>query len=344
MSVEDKDMRQHPSPYVALEADRWLARLRAPDCNSADRSQFQDWLARHPMHWQAYNQAEQLWSAAAQTQDAEMVALADAVLLRARQRRLAGPRRKRILRWAAAIVVVIAGAAGVMRSGWLTSAPPAAMYSTAIGEIRSFTLPDGSVITLNTDTLLQVRIGVRARTVTLQRGEAQFKVAPDRQRPFTVDTPQAAVTAVGTVFQVRSIDASTEVSLLEGRVHVAPAQAETDIAQRQELVPGDRLVAKTGAPWVRSRVDVEAAQGWLSGRLVFDSVPLRQAVEDFNRYSQRKLRIADPVSGAILIQGIFNAGDTDSIALALQYAYPLSVDERGSEVVLRRKLPRCADC
>jgi transmembrane sensor len=195
-------------------------------------------------------------------------------------------------------------------------------------------LPDNSVITLNTDTLLQVSLGAHARSVTLQRGEAQFKVAHDPRRPFTVTTPQVAVTAVGTVFQVRDTDAATEVLLLEGRVKVAPAGATS---QPQELAPGDRLLARAGEPWQRGRANLDAARGWLSGRLVFDSIPLCQAVEEFNRYSRRKLRIADPAIGDIPIDGVFNAGDTDSITLALQYAYPLRVEDRGAEIVLYHK-------
>lgn len=336
MNVEDWDMRQSPSESVAMAADRWLARLRSPDCGANDRKRFQDWLAQHPMHWQAYNHAEQVWSAAAQAQDAEMVALADAVLSRARQRRQSAPRRVRMMGWAAVVVVTIGAAIGVMSSGWLTPEPAAVMYSTAIGEIRSFTLSDSSVITLNTDTVLQVRMGSRARTLTLQRGEAQFTVAADARRPFTVDTPQAAVTAVGTVFQVRHTRAETEVSLLEGRVKVRPADVERKHAQLQDLTAGDRLVAQAGKPWQRGRVDVDAANGWLSGRLVFDAIPLRQVVDEFNRYSRRKLRIDDPAIGDIPIEGIFNAGDTDSIALALQHAYRLQVDDRGPEIGLRR--------
>ncbi|EIL98356.1 hypothetical protein RHOFW104T7_11880 [Rhodanobacter thiooxydans] len=334
MNLEGRDTHMHPTESVAMEAGRWLARLRSPECSASDRARFQEWLARHPTHWQAYNHAEYLWLAAAQARDPEMDALADSILLRARQRRQSAPRRVRLLGWAAAVVLMFGTVAGVIKSGWLTTGPTALTYSTAIGEIRSFTLPDGSVITLNTDTVLQVSMGTRARAVTLQRGEAQFKVAHDPRRPFTVTTPQVAVTAVGTVFQVRDTDAATEVLLLEGRVKVTPAGATT---QQQDLTPGDRLQVKAGKPWLRSRANLDAAHGWLSGRLVFDSIPLRQAVEEFNRYSRRKLRIADPAIGDIPIDGVFNAGDIDSITLALQYAYPLRVDDRGAEIVLHHR-------
>jgi transmembrane sensor len=337
MKLEERDMPMHPTEPVAMEADRWLARLRSPDCRADDRASFQEWLARHPTHWQAYNHAEHLWLAAAQARDPEMNALADSILLRARQRRQSAPRRARMLGWAAAVVLMFGAVAGVMEGGWLTTKPATLTYSTAIGEIRSFTLPDSSVITLNTDTVLQVSMGTHARAVNLRRGEAQFKVAHDPQRPFTVTTPQVVVTDIGTVFQVRDTGASTEVLLLEGRVQVMPADSRQQAVQRQDLVPGDRLLAKADTPWLRSRANLDAANGWVSGRLVFDSTPLRQAVEEFNRYSRRKLRIADRAIGDIRIDGVFNAGDIDSITLALQAAYPLRVEDRGFEIVLHHR-------
>lgn len=336
MNVEDRDMRQHPSESVALEAERWLARLHSPACSSIDRQRFQDWLAEHPMHWQAYNQAEYLWAAGAQAQDPELVALADQVLRRVRRAGGAPQYRKRWLGLAAIVTAVATVAVvGLVWSGWLARQPMAVTYATAIGEIRAFTLADNSVITLDTDTVVQVRIARRERTVTLQRGQAQFKVAHDPRRPFIVGTPQAFVTAIGTVFQVRSTGATTEVTLLEGRVRVT--QAPEAGAQGQELMPGDRLVARTGAAWLHSRADVAAANGWLSGHLVLDAMPLRQAVEEFNRYSQRKLRIGDQAIGDIAVEGVFNAGDVDSVVLALQYTYPLYADDRGSEIVLRQR-------
>lgn len=337
MNVTGGDMDKRPPESAAEQADAWLARLRSPECNSADRACFQAWLARDPAHWQAYNNAEHVWTQVESLHDdPQLAAMADQVLVSAR-RRQAAPRSGRWLGWAAAAVLMLGiGTFGVMRGDWFAPAP--AVYTTAIGEIRSFTLEEGSVVTLNTDTVLEVRIGRRVRDLSLQRGEAQFKVARDARRPFTVHAPQVTVTAIGTVFQVRSTGVDTEVSLLEGKVRVTPPDISNGAQQALELAPGERLVATAGKPkWAREPLDADAATGWLSGRLVFDSVPLRQAVDEFNRYSQRKLRIGDPALGDIPIQGIFNAGDTESIALALQYAYPIRVDDNGQEVVLHRK-------
>lgn len=333
MSERDPSMRPDPSPSIDQQAEAWLARLNAPDCGPDDRRRFQHWLAQHPAHWQAYHRAEQLWAAAARVQDPALLALAE---------RLASPRRKpsRRLRWLAglgAAAAVAAVAVGLVAGGWFAPAPAATTYATAIGEIRAFTLPDDSVITLDTDTVVQVRMGRRTRAIALQRGQARFTVAHDARRPFVVATSMAQVVALGTVFQVRRRDEATVVDLLEGRVRVEPVVDDRSRTAGQVLSAGERLSAYADRPWTIATIDPAAADGWLSGRLVFDAMPLKEAVETFNRYSRRKLRIDDPTVASIPIDGVFNAGDTDSIVLALQYAYPLRAEERGGEVILHRK-------
>lgn len=336
MNMDDDARAPGPSAAVARQAEHWLARLHAPDCDRVQRARFQDWLAEHPSHWQAYNRAEQLWAAAAQVQDPVLDALADQVVLRAGGRRRPPVARRRVLGWAAVAATAVL-AVGLAGTGWWSRPPAALTYATAIGEIRSFTLDDDSVVTLDTDTVLQVRMDRHARMLSLQRGQAQFKVAHDPRRPFTVTTPQAVVTAIGTVFQVRNAGRVSTIELLQGQVQVTPGTVPAVARQAQVLHPGERLVAYADAPWVRGPAHLDAADAWLSGRLVFDAVPLRQAVGEFNRYSQRKLRIIDPAVAAIPIAGVFDAGDTDSIVLALQYAYPLRAEQQGAEVVLRHR-------
>lgn len=338
MSAQDRDHR-YPSDAVFRQAERWVARLHSSACPADDRKRFQDWLARHPTHWLAYNRTEQLWTAAERMNNPDITAMADMVLVRARQKQNAAPRRRRIQVAAVAAVIVIAGLPALfMLAGRQQPPEPAPLaygYGTAIGEIRSVTLPDRSVVTLNTDTLLQVRIGRHARTVTLRRGEAQFDVAADASRPFTVETARVTVTALGTVFQVRSNDAQTDVGLLAGRVRVRSTTSGK--LSTVDLVPGRRLVARADTAWQISRLDTDAAHGWLKGQLVFDATPLRQAVDEFNRYSSRKFRLADPETGELRIHGIFNAGDMAANSRTLQHAYPLRVEEQGGDLVLRRR-------
>ena len=93
-------------------------------------------------------------------------------------------------------------------------------YGTAVGATRVISLPDGSRLTLDTDSQVEVTIDGKARTVQLERGQAFFEVAHDRQRPFVVDTGRLSVTAVGTAFSVRRVGSDIRVVVAEGTVRL----------------------------------------------------------------------------------------------------------------------------
>ncbi len=353
MSVhEDMDpsARQAPGP----EAERWLLRLRASDCGAAERARFEQWRA-NAANARAFAAAEHYWQRAhALRQDPDLLALADGLLARRRQRRaLWGDWIDRLpmLAGAAVVLAVVAGAAiHGYRSGWLAPAPQ--LYATPVGERRNVTLEDGSTLVLNTDTALEVRYRGDARRITLVRGEAQFDVQHDPRRPFSVVVGHTAVTALGTRFQVRTDKRALVVTLLEGRVRVTePASATAGVTARErgdagagrsaELRPGERLSApQDGAPWQRQRIDTATAAGWTEGRLVFRALPLPQAVEELNRYALHKIELADGALDEIRVNGVFDAGDTESVLAALQFAYPIHADRPSpTRIVLRHREP-----
>ena len=86
-------------------------------------------------------------------------------------------------------------------------------------------LNDGSVVTLNTSSAIEVSLVKSHRTVTLLSGEALFQVAHDTLRPFEVKTGDTTIRAVGTQFDVDSRTAGTTVTVVEGKVAVFMAAA-----------------------------------------------------------------------------------------------------------------------
>src|SRR5262249_30654756 len=111
----------------------------------------------------------------------------------------------------------------------LTASPPpataeaetlrrGATLTTKAGERRRVLLSDGAVLFVNQNTCLQIDAD---RQVTLQRGEVFVEVAPRASETFIVQTPQRAVTALGTKFVVRADDAGTGVAVTQGKVKVS---------------------------------------------------------------------------------------------------------------------------
>jgi transmembrane sensor len=240
------------------------------------------------------------------------------------------PRRRMMLggALAASLAVAVFGGWRAMDAGLIS--PPAVLaggeqtFRTAVGQTATVRLRDGSVVTLDTDTIVRARESAERRQVKLLRGQAYFKVAKDKARPFTVAAGDKVVTAVGTAFAVRVQKRAVEVTLVEGRVKVqqagqvdAPA-AGPHKAVATEMQPGSRLVAVEDKGWVLRPVDTGKATSWLDGQLIFESRPLGEVAAELNRYSDRKIVIADAAVARTPITGAFETGDVEAFVSAVR--------------------------
>lgn len=318
------------------EAARWLARLQASDCTAAERAGCRRWQATDPANAAAYAQMESIYRRSAEFKlDPERRAVADA--LRASSARRA--RRRRTGRWA---VGMSAAAALVLAVGigWRTWDPaqPVQTYASAVGEQHTFTLDDGSSLLLDTDSAVQVRYSRKQRNLVLERGQAQFTVAKLSDRPFVVQAGNATVRAVGTQFQVRRHADDVQVNLLEGMVEVtAPPGTPGDDERTATLAAGEQLTLNASGQWSQHALDLEIAEGWTRGELVFRQTPLSQLVDEMNRYTPVKLRLDDPSLNDIRLSGVFYSSDQDSLVDALEQVWSLRAERKGGEIVIRRR-------
>jgi transmembrane sensor len=74
---------------------------------------------------------------------------------------------------------------------------------------------------------------------------------------------------------------------------------------------------------------------WTTGRLQFRGDSLGEAVDEFNRYNRRQLRLADASLAQLRVGGTFNATDPESFAAALTSAFGLRVAHDTDAIVLR---------
>src|SRR6185436_13229634 len=107
-----------------------------------------------------------------------------------------------------------------------------------------------------------------------------------------------------------------------GSVSVAAVNQETSVDPapwEERLAPGEQLTVENrrAAP-VKSSVDTYMVTSWSRGRLIFRGTPLAEAVEEVNRYSTRKLRVADPSLASLPVGGNFIAGDSELILSAFE--------------------------
>jgi transmembrane sensor len=271
------------------------------------------------------------------------------------------PRRRWAMPLAAAASIALIAVAGLMwrayeRTGWHE-------YTTDFGGLSRIVLDDGSVVNLNTNSLMRVQLTPELRHIVLERGEALFKVAHDKNRPFDVDAGDTTVRAVGTEFSVRvrepteaSGAKNIEVLVKEGRVAIDPPKKNAKPIERAAALPSSMSTLSAGEavtitatrvtteqPQMQvqrvAEADVDKKLSWTEGRLWFERQTLRDVVAEFNRYNRRQMVIADPAIENLRIGGGFEATDPESFIAALEKtlgvrAFPSpSSDADGAEVI-----------
>lgn len=305
---------RNPSAASAAEAEAaaWLARLHGPEREAETEAGLKAWLRDSAENRDAFERATEIWD---MIPGAARQAHAPAVR---------PPARRRLLVPALALLLLIALAGSVI--GLATRAP---VYQTSIGGQQMVMLDDGTRVSLNTDSRIAILYSKGERRVRLDRGEALFEVAHNPARPFIVEAGGEEVRALGTVFLVRRhADATTAVTLLQGRVQVSRG------APLAVLDPGERL---TVAPAHRPTLDrpaIEAVAAWRAGEVVFENASLGDAAEELNRYSRAKLVLGDPALGRLRISGVFSTGDIGEVADAIAALHRLKVSRSGDAIEL----------
>lgn len=327
--TDQRDMRRR-----RLEAADWLTRLNAVKIAHGDMEAFSVWRA-DDKNRAAYDQLADLTETLKSLDgDPEIDAIAANAMKEAPPvpvRFFGGPRGGYFVLGAALAATLIGGV-----SATLVLRPPT--YSTGVGETFSARLDDGSRVTLNTDTLVRVRYRKGERRIELVRGQALFEVAHNAARPFIVAAGDTETKALGTKFEVRRIGETVRVTLSQGSVVVTDKDAPR---ADWRLVPGQALALppRAIAAVKPVAIDVKAASSWTTGDVTFQDVPLSEAVSELNRYSRRKIVLAQGVDANRVVNGVFSSSDTADFVDAVSNLFGLQPTNRSNgDVELQPKV------
>jgi transmembrane sensor len=204
-------------------------------------------------------------------------------------------------------------------------------FETALGEQHSAVLSDGSLVTLNTTSAIEVHFGKEQRRVTLHEGgEALFQVAHDAVRPFEVTAGDVTVRAVGTKFNVDRHLHALKVTVIDGRVQVSTA------TERVPLSAGEQLaVTREGAQKV-SLPNISAATAWTRRQLIFESRPLGEVAAEINRYNRKIIVIQSTQLRGEQVTGVFQSDDPASFLAFLDRIPGVSVEASADRYIVRR--------
>ncbi len=332
---------------VETAAAQWLAR-RDRGLSATEQDAYLQWLREAPAHgatvarlenaWMALDQLKKWRPAHSQQPNPDLLA----------------PTRPQSRSWSGWLAGAAAALVAVGAILWWPQAPDQSRHHQAIihpGPER-LNLEDGSIVELNAGAKVEVNFTPEERRVHLVRGEAHFTVAKNPARPFIVSADKFAVRAVGTAFTVQLNREEVSVLVTEGKVRLDETQPATDqqasvARELSHLVAGQQAVVSTiEQPSTTATIplqvrevtpaEIERALSWQGLRLEFVEMPLRDVVEEFNRYNLHKLVVEDNETGAIVMQGNFRADNVDAFVRLLDLSFGVTALPRGNEIVLRR--------
>ncbi|MEJ7925746.1 FecR domain-containing protein [Sphingobium sp. AN641] len=328
------------------QAVRWLAYLYSGEATNEGRANFSSWLDHSSINVVAYRNLEQIWrdmifagvQTIASTEASDDKPASNIVALESRSSSLSplSGRRGAI----AAMMAVAASlvlALGIWRLEFFDT-PTVHAYRTAVGEIRTVSLSDGTRVTLAAESAIRAIFSNRRRGVELVAGRAWFDVASNPAKPFTVLAAATHIQVVGTQFDVDRAPDDVRVSVARGVVRVAPLAGPATRNDGVRLVAGQRVLsALDGRIGPIERFDPARAAPWRTGLLIYRNARLKDVVAEVNRYRVDKIVLADGSLGDMRITMAVRADQTETLLLGLEATAPLQIDRTPSRIMVRPK-------
>ncbi len=323
------------------QAAMWVSKLDGHAPSDETIARFKQWYKQSPEHRAVFDKHMALWN------DMNVLTqIHPPVKPQPRVYSIRGAWQQGIA-VAAMLVVVV---------GLLFSVQSPEHYVTGIGEQKTITLNDGTLVILNTNTQVRIDYSEARRKVILDQGEAHFDIAHNPNRPFEVYAGQGLVRALGTAFTVYLKSDNVEVVVTEGTVAILPNQLallkpgdsntgeHTFTASAVESTAGSTIDSRAGTVVTYDRhtaehiiqtvlADQDKKLSWHKGMLVFRDEPLENVIAEVNRYTPIKIVIPSKKVRELKVGGFFKVADIDSVFEALKKGFDIHAEVISDDVV-----------
>lgn len=320
-TVSEEHKRSEPWSEDELEqAFEWLTWLNSGHAQAEDWADYRAWRQARPGNEAAAREAEALWDAIP-----EAYAPSDD----------AGPGARVRPAWIRPAVVGSAFAAAVALAFlWMPALDRLqADYASEVAQLRHVTLPDNSRLVLDGATAVDATFTAQVRRLRLREGRFYTEVAPDDDRPFTVNTSGLSITALGTAFTVTRTGDRTSVVVEEHAVRVAlrdrPKTSARTVRSGEmlEYAPDERVRV--------TKADLDSIAAWRERLLVFHAKPLSTVISDIRRHVSDAIWIVDPRLADLQVTGVIDLEDPDRAVRRLEQLLPVRAHRLPGVVLLR---------
>lgn len=310
-------------PYPTDAAD-WCLRVKTTPMTAADQDALEMWLAVAPERQEAFLRAVALWNGMGTADsDLGLIDMRAEALQDLRRRKsgvaklgawrktwhtIAAPRQRR---WAAVLFVGLALGFGSFYS-WQAQAT---VYETGRGQTQVVELADGSIVRMDADTRVRVRVAGHHRKLWVDKGRARLELAHDRSG-FEIYAGSRRISATDGAMSVEKLGDQVNVIVLKGKATVSYDRpgflqlSESTLVAPQVVTSNEELTADgtTTAAVVRA-ADPNLDDVWQNGLLAFDDEPIAVALARVNRFAAQPVSLGH-IERRIKVSGIYRAGDT----------------------------------
>ena len=261
-------MSESEQHYAEQQAMQWQARLSSDLLDENQCLEFDEWLAQRPENAVAWRSINDFWSGLDALTLEDITGSGSAEVLEFPSVKTKHAFRRTAFAVAASLMLTLSFAYQQL-DYYLAD------YRTVTGQQQFVILSDGSTIQLNTASAISVDFSDRQRRITLHRGEAYFKVAADRMRPFVVSTDAGQVQALGTAFDVKLLDEDrVGVTVFEHAVKVISVDGQI----KDRLTEAEQMIFSHASLSATMPANLQRAGAWHLQRMVFQDKPLTEVV------------------------------------------------------------------
>jgi ferric-dicitrate binding protein FerR (iron transport regulator) len=230
----------------------------------------------------------------------------------------------------AATVVICIGFAALSYLVWdKTSRAPVTIASNE--QTADKILPDGSEVILNkkSSIVYSRKFNGHTRKVAL-KGEAFFKVTPDKSKPFVIDVGEVTVTVVGTSFNIKQQGDSTEVSVESGTVKVEKNKRTILLNPNEKVV-----ISKTDSIMKPAETKGKLYNYYVTHEFVCDDTPLWKLVEVLNEAYGSHIEIANPDLRNLPLTTTFHNEPLDHTLSIISETFNITVERHNEKIILK---------